>query len=96
MPVLRSVIRELKVDLLRMGLDDDQQKYLLNRIDTAIEKASEQIDAREDIRRTFSVILPRLQGAMRQQEALVAAYNASHTAAALYAQKSAEGDIELF
>jgi CheY-like chemotaxis protein len=94
--VLRSMIRELNVDLLRMGLDDDQEEYLLNRIDTAIEKASEQIDAREDIRRTFSVILPQLQGIIRQQESLVEAYNASHTAAPLYAQESADGDIELF
>ena len=94
--VLRSMIRELNVDLLRMGLDDDQEEYLLNRIDTAIEKASEQIDAREDIRRTFSVILPQLQGIMHQQEVLVEAYNASHTSAPRYEQESVEGDIELF
>jgi CheY-like chemotaxis protein len=94
--VLRGMIQELNVDLLRMGLDDDQEEYLLTRIDTAIEKASDQIDAREDIRRTFSVILPQLQGIIRQQEVLVDAYNASHTAAPLYEQESAEGDIELF
>jgi CheY-like chemotaxis protein len=94
--VLRSMTRELNMDLLRMGLDDDQEEYLLTRIDTAIEKASEQIDAREDIRKTFSVILPKLQSIMLQQEALVEAYNASHTAAPLFAQESNDGDIELF
>lgn len=94
--VLRSMTRELNMDLLRMGLDDDQEAYLLTRIDTAIELASEQIDAREDIRKTFSVILPQLQGIIRQQETLVETYNASHTAAPRFEQESNDGDIELF
>jgi hypothetical protein len=79
-----------------MGLDYDQEEYLLNPIDEAIEMASEQIDAREDIRRTFSIILPQLRSIIRQQEILIQAYNASHTAAPIYAQESAEGDIESF
>ena len=56
-----------------MGLDDDPEAYLLKRIDSAIEKATMQIDAREEIRDTFSIILPQLQGIIRQQEALVEA-----------------------
>jgi CheY-like chemotaxis protein len=94
--VLRRMIRELSMDLLRMGLDDDQEEYLLARIDGAVEEASAQIDAREDIRKTFSIILPQLQGIIRQQETLVEAYNASHTIAPLVEHESFEGDIELF
>ena len=94
--VLRKMIRELSMDLLRMGLDDDQEEYLLDRIDHSVEQASNQIDARDDIRKTFAVILPQLQSITRQQHVLVEAFNASHTSAPAIEQESSEGDIELF
>jgi CheY-like chemotaxis protein len=94
--VLSRMVQDLNMDLLKMGLDDDQEAYLLERIDQAIDEAAEQIDASDDIRKTFSVILPQLQSITRQQKILVEAYNASHTTAPRMEQEFHEGDIELF
>jgi CheY-like chemotaxis protein len=94
--VLSRMVQDLNMDLLKMGLDDDQEAYLLERIDQAIDEAAEQIDASDDIRKTFSVILPQLQSITQQQKILVEAYNASHTTAPRMEQEFHEGDIELF
>jgi CheY-like chemotaxis protein len=94
--VLNKMVQDLNMDLLRMGLDDDQEDYLLKRIDGAIEEAATQIDASEDIRKTFSIILPQLQNIISQQKELVQAYNASHTTAPRMEQESQVGEVELF
>ena len=94
--VLNKMVQDLNMDLLRMGLDDDQEDYLLKRIDSAIEEAATQIDASEDIRKTFSINLPQLQDIINQQKELVQAYNASHTTAPRMEQETHVGEVELF
>jgi hypothetical protein len=43
--VMHQMIHDLNLDLLKMALDDDQEKYLFNRIESAIEEAAKRIDA---------------------------------------------------
>ena len=94
--LLRQMLQDLNYDLLRMGLEDDQEAYVLNRIDTAIEDAIERIDASDALRETFSVLLPNMRDVVRQQRELVDAFSAMHTSEQDELQVDTSSDIELF
>jgi DNA-binding response OmpR family regulator len=94
--LLRQMLNELNFDLMRMGLDDDQEEYLLNRIDTAVEEVIERIDAGRTIHDTFYAVLANLKEIMSRQEELVDAFAASQVESVEAMEENYEGDIELF
>lgn len=93
--LLRDMLQELNQDFLRLGLDEDQEAYVLDRIDGAIEQAIEQIDASDALRDTLLVLLPSMKSIYRQQQDMVDTFVASHRPTRAEAP-SAMGDIELF
>lgn len=67
---LQKLVSELNTDLIGMGLEDDQEAYLLDRLDSAIEQAAEKIDSSTLLYYTFTQILDNLKQISAQQEEL--------------------------
>ncbi len=74
--LLREMMTELNAQLLGMGLDDDQEAWLLEHLDRAIEEASDRIDASGMLYHSFTDILSQLRGITAQQQALIDEYRA--------------------
>lgn len=94
--LLREMAEHINYDLLGMGLEEDQEEYLLTRIDTAIDEAMERIDSGETIHYTLSNVLSSIKGVMQNQEHIVEAFAMSQTVDSDADKKNYEGDIELF
>ncbi|MCB1722680.1 MAG: response regulator [Chromatiaceae bacterium] len=93
--LLRDMLQDLNQDFLRLGLEEDQEAYVLNRIDSAVEEAIEKIDASDALRDTLLVLLPSLRSVYHQQQEMVDTFTASHNRAQSNAAANL-GDIELF
>lgn len=93
--LLRDMLQDLNHDFLRMGLEEDQEAYVLDRIDHAIEDAIENIDASDALRDTLLVLLPSLKSVYAQQQEMVDTFMRQHeraqTDSAIHV-----GEIELF
>ncbi len=93
--LLNTMVTELNTDLLRMGLDDDQESHLLNMIDSAIEEAIEKLDANDTMHRVFTDILSNLKKVTDKQEQLQEAFTAMNEVSG--AEKADDnGSIEMF
>ena len=93
--LLRDMLQDLNQDFLRMGLEEDQEAYVLDRIDTAIEDAIERIDASDALRDTLLVLLPSLKSVYQQQQEMVETFSNAHNRAQTDSAANL-GDIELF
>jgi hypothetical protein len=93
--LLRDMLQELNQDFLRMGLEEDQETYVLNRIDNAIENAIGRIDASDALRETLLVLLPSLKSVYQQQQQMMDTFT-SLQQRAQSATSANLGDIELF
>lgn len=67
---LRALVTELSTDLLGMGLEEDQEAYLLNRLEQTIDNAGDKIDASYLLYVTFTGILDNLRQISSQQDEL--------------------------
>ncbi|MCQ8119690.1 response regulator [Methylomonas rosea] len=94
--VMHQMIRDLNLDLLRMALDDDQEKYLLNRIESAIEEAAKRIDASPFIANSLSNVFLNLKTVTRKQQILVETFIARHTSGPAEEVVMEDDNIELF
>lgn len=92
---LQAMIHTLQDDLLRMGLAEDEEQYLINRIDASAETAIEEMDAGAEIGHSFAFVHQNLKHVAAQQRAMADAFDEI-----LEQQKQvsdgASGDIELF
>ncbi len=94
--IMNALTQELNNDLLGMGLEEDQEAYLLNRIDTALENVMQEMDAGLEIRQALSFIRNNINTTLEKQEALYNAFTES-LATEVSEQSSELGDnIELF
>lgn len=93
--LLRDMLQDLNVDFLRLGLEDDQERYVLDRIDTAIEDAIEKTDAVDALRDTVMVLLPSLKDIHRKQEDMLQTF-LDHKHREQTADAADVGEIELF
>ena len=94
--VLKEMLQSLNFDLMRMGLDEDQEEYLLHRIDTAIEEVVERIDAGQTIYNTLSTVLVNLKDVCAKQSSLVETFNNTQEMYQDLEKDDLGGDIELF
>ncbi len=93
--LLNTMITNLNTDLLRMGLDDDQEAHVLNTIDNAIEEAIDKLDANDTMHRVFTDILNNLKTVTDKQEELQAAFTAMNEVS-MAAPVEDDGSIEMF
>jgi DNA-binding response OmpR family regulator len=94
--VMHQMIHDLNLDLLKMALDDDQEKYLLNRIESAIEQAAKRIDASTLIANSLSNVFLNLKTVTGKQQILVKTFIARHTKGPAEEVAMDDDNIELF
>ena len=91
-----GLIQELHGDLLGMGLEEDQEEYLLDRVDTVVEEVMEKLDAGTEICSLFSFILTNLKFMVEKQEEILDAYNKNQASESDSKVSESTDDIELF
>ncbi len=69
--ILRNLLREYDLKIPTLGLDDDQETFLLDSLDKAIDNASHQIDSSELTRQGFEGVLKLLQHVVDSQNQLM-------------------------
>jgi len=72
MTVMRNMLTELDFKIPAMGLDEDQETYLVERIDRAIQEASDLLDQGENLNEAFRHISTLLDHLTTQLQQLVA------------------------
>ncbi len=93
---MNKLVQDLNVEFLRMGLDEDQEEYLLDRIDTEINKVMEDMDAGKEIRQALTFILRNLNSVMNKQEELFDAFTESLAIELAEQSSDMDDNIELF
>lgn len=94
--VMSQLLEELSYDFLRMGLEQDQEDFLLTRIDSAIDQAIEEMDAGKEIREALTFILASLNGVMSKQEMLYEAFKESLATESAEQSADLDDSVELF
>ena len=92
---LQGMIHNLQDDLLRMGLAEDEEQYLIDRIDASAEDAIEKMDSGSQLGNSFSFVHHHLKQVNDQQRALADAFEEIIAKQSQITQ-AASGDIELF
>lgn len=92
---LQHMVSELNTDLLSMGLEDDQEAYILGRIDTAIDEARDQLDASATLYHSFTGILFNLKQITSKQEQLQDLFKEMNTPSST-PEIEDDGSIEMF
>jgi len=90
-----SLIQELHGDMLGMGLEEEQEEYLLELVDTVAEELMIKLDAGAEIRTVFSFILTNLKFMVEKQEQILEEFSKNQVSEA-EAVSSDTDDIELF
>jgi DNA-binding response OmpR family regulator len=93
--LLQKMVTELNADLLGMGLEDDQEAYIVHRLDTAIEDAKRQLDASSFMYVAFSGVLNNLKQIGQKQLELQQTFNAMNTPPDLSGAEENDG-VEIF
>ncbi|MEM7207641.1 MAG: response regulator [Pseudomonadota bacterium] len=93
--VLEAMVTELNTDFLRMGLEEDQEAYLIGQLDASIEAAGERLDSRAMLHHVFSGIVDNLKHIAQQQEELHQMFAANNAEPDLIEEDPDEG-IDLF
>ena len=92
---LQQMVHNLQDDLLRMGLKEDEEEYLIDRIDHSAEDALDAMDAGSELATLFSFVHNNLKQIIAQQETLAQAFD-HILSQQQQVEQSAAGDIELF
>ena len=93
---MRSMLFELNDSLPEMGLEDDQESYILNSIEGAIESSIDIIDISRELDEVFSGIRSHLQLVVEKQDKLLASVFEKHVQNQNEAQNPVMDDVELF
>jgi CheY-like chemotaxis protein len=99
--IMQNMLNSLAERLPSMGLEDDQETYILNHIESAIESSEEVANDAEHITETFDAVLTDLQQLVDAQNQLVITLSQSTATASSQNEtgKNDEGysmDVELF
>lgn len=93
---MNKLVQGLSYDFMGMGLEQDQEEYLLTRIDTAIEEAMEEMDAGKEIRVALTFILTNLNTLMNKQDELFSAFTKSLATEVAEQSSDMDDSVELF
>lgn len=69
--IMRDMLTELDQNIPRMGLEQDQEDYIINRIDSAIRGSSDTIDAGNEFASAFKEVSGSLQNLIDKQNQLM-------------------------
>ena len=92
---VQSMIQKLEEDLLRMGLEEDEEQYLIHRIDESAESAVAQMDVGAEVGLAFRFVHEHLKQVAHEQQALMTTFD-EIMSKQQDVSHAASGDIELF
>ncbi|MDQ7049212.1 MAG: hypothetical protein Q9M92_06580 [Enterobacterales bacterium] len=92
--MLSALVQELHADLLGMGLEQDQEDYLIDRIDSVLDEVMEKLDAGAEISSVLNFILINLKSLVEKQELILEEFNSS--LASHSETENSDDGIELF
>lgn len=75
--ILSALVQELHADLLGMGLEQDQEDYLIDRIDSVLDEVMEKLDAGAEISGVLNFILNNLKSLVQKQEMILEEFSAN-------------------
>lgn len=94
--IMNQLVQNLNMDFLGMGLEQDQEEFLLTRIDSAIDKALEEMDAGKEIREALSYVRSNLTNITDKQEQLYQAFKDSTATEVAEQSSDLDDSVELF
>lgn len=94
--IMNALTQELSCDFLRMGLEEDQEDYLQNRIDSALDNVMKEMDAGFEIRQALSFIRKNLSETIQSQEQLYNAFMESLETEVEEQSAELSDNVELF
>lgn len=94
--IMNQLVQDLNIDFLGMGLEEDQEEFLLTRIDSAIEKALVEMDAGKEIRAALTFVRLNLSNVIDKQEELYNAFKDSIATEVVVQSSDLDDSVELF
>lgn len=93
---MRSMFYELEGRIPSLGLDDDQEKYILDSVMNTIEQVTDRVMASEQTNKTLANVLETMQNLVDEQTQIVSHVKETEEKYFLSAETVADVDIELF
>ncbi|PCJ15211.1 MAG: response regulator [Gammaproteobacteria bacterium] len=93
---MAATVSDINIELMHMGLESEQESYLLNKIESSIMKTMDEMDAGEQLRTSFAFILERLENATRSHGDLLDSFIEVQTAYDSDQTQEIEGNVEIF
>jgi CheY-like chemotaxis protein len=94
--VMSSMLKDLDSEIPRMGLEDDQEKYLIKRIDGAVEESKTIMKKGSNLKESFGNVIRLLEHLVESQKHIIAESHDSHAEEETGGEHIADDDIELF
>ena len=98
--LMDKMLNDLNMKLPTMGLEDDQEDFILSKIESAVESSREASDTGENINASFTMVINQLQDLVDQQNALLESSARIQEENEIYIDKNAKNagsmDVELF
>jgi len=93
---MAATVSDINMELMHMGLESEQESYLLNKIESSIMKTMNEMDVGEQLRTTFTFILERLDDSTKTHGDLLDAFIEVQTAYDSEQTQEIEGSVEIF
>ncbi len=93
---MRKMFYELEARIPTLGLDDDQEKYILDSVMNTIEEVTESVIASDDTNRTLANVLVTMQNLVDEQTAIVDVIKQSEEKYFASSETFSDADVELF
>ncbi len=94
--IMNQLVQGLNIDFLGMGLEEDQEEFLLTRIDSAIDKALDKMDAGKEIREALTFVRSNLNDVADNQKDLYQAFKDSLATEVAEQSSDLDDSVELF
>jgi CheY-like chemotaxis protein len=94
--IMNQLVQGLNIDFLGMGLEEDQEEFLLTRIDSAIDKALDKMDAGKEIREALTFVRSNLNDVVDDQKVLYQAFKDSLATEVAEQSSDLDDSVELF
>lgn len=94
--VTGELVQDLHGDLMRMDLDEDQEIYLLDRIDEVITEVMAKMDTGTELSNLLNFILGNIRFLVQKQTDLIDAYSSSLAKNSEESAEELDNNVELF
>jgi len=94
--IFRSLINALTVDFLKLGLEEDQEDYVIHQIEHSIDEALEQSDSREKLYFTLKRVHDNIKTISHRQQVLIETFEQMRTKKEEPVVEYEDDGIELF